>query len=119
MENKKSKKGSKNKTTNHSIRVCKETYDLFENFRELANKTRKSKETIKQWQVVRLAGSLLKEEHMSMLQKSNLKYSDRQKIFKQKYFELHNTSSDEDFMAFTETSAYSEFVKEHQSLVAL
>jgi len=119
MDSKKAKKGFKNKSTVHSIRVCKETYDLFENFRELANKTRKSKETIKQRQVARLAVGLLKEEHISMLQKINLKYSDRQKIFKQKYFELHNTDSDEDFMAFTETSAYSEFVKEHQSLVTL
>lgn len=118
MENKKIKKGSKNKSNYHSIRVCNDAYKKLLDFKNLVNKSKKSKGAIKFEPIVKLAIDLLNEDHVKLLQNKSLKSSDRQEIFKHKYFEVYNTNSNEDFIGFTQTPAYMDFIKEHENMVS-
>ena len=113
MENKKIKKVSKNSSKIHSIRVCDETFKMFDEFKDFVNKTKKFKGTIPLGPIVKLAASLLHEDHAKVLHKSALKNSDRQKFLQQKYSELYGSDSMEDYIGFTMTFAYTDFLKEY------
>lgn len=114
MESKKTKKIYKNRDTGHAIRVCDETFKMLKDFKNLVNKTKPFGGLVSYGPILKLAVSLLKDEHAKILHKDTLKSSDRQDFFRRKYFELYNTNSDEEFIGFTMTSAYLDFIKDHE-----
>ncbi|MGE0632687.1 MAG: hypothetical protein AB7O96_09780 [Pseudobdellovibrionaceae bacterium] len=116
MENKNTKKHSK-KETNRTVRVSEDSFQKLHAFKKLLHKTKKSKGAITFEPIIKLAIDLLNEDHIKILQTKALKNSDREEIFRQKYFELYNTHSKEDFIGFTQTPAYFEFIKVHEHLV--
>lgn len=114
METKKGKKPSKSKAIGHSVRVCSETFKMLTDFKNHVNKTKSTKGVIHMEPILRLAASLLTQDHAKILHKSFLKYIDREDYFRQKFFEIHSTNSEEEFKAFTQSEHYFPFIKEHE-----
>lgn len=117
MENKNTKRHPK-KETNRTIRVSESHSKSCMRLKNYYTKTKKAKGKITFDPIINLAIDLLNEDHIKILQNDALKNSDREEIFRQKYFELYNTSSKEDFIGFTQTSAYFEFITAHGHLVS-
>lgn len=61
----------------------------------------------------------LTDADVQMLRERSLSPSDRQKILRQKYSEIHGPVTPEEFIDFTMTPAYSDFLREHSHLVAV
>ena len=118
MEKKKVKQ-SKKQITMKPTRIYLKTFEKVDAFIKNANKNKVGKGKINLALVFDLLAEELSEKHVKMLQSRTLKNSDRQEIIQQKYFEVFNTNSKEEFIGFTLTPEYPEFVKEHQHLVTL
>ncbi len=118
METKKVTKKSKSQSKNKSVRLSMSTYESANRWVEFANE-KKAGSKIKLDQVLNLAVSLLTPEHIKKLQSDSLKGSDLQEIMRQKYIKQFGHISKEDYIAFTTTSAYVEFLIAQNDLVNL
>ncbi len=118
MESKKVTKRPKAMNKKKAIRINMDTFTIADKFVDLANE-KKIGGKIKIDQVLDLAVRLLNESHVSQLQSSSLKNSDRQELMRQKYIKLYGQISKEDYIGFTMTDAYSEFLKNTSNLIEL
>jgi hypothetical protein len=118
MENKKVTKRSKAQAKKKSIRVSLETSNKADRILDLANE-KKAGAKIKLDQVFSLALDLINEIHIEKLKMDSLKNSDRQELLRQKYIEQFGQISKEEFIGFTMTDAYSEFLKSQSSASSL
>lgn len=117
MESKTNKRKLKSNDIKKSIRLESETFKKAECILQMANKKDVGR-TIKLDPLLRLALDLVTDEHIRLLQSQSLKNSDRQEILRQKYGEIYGPTSMEEYVAFTLTLAYADFLKEHGHLVA-
>lgn len=118
METKKVTKKSNAKAKNKSVRISVATSEKAERWIELANE-KKAGSKIKLDQILNLAMDLLTPEHIKKLQTDSLKGSDLQELMRQKYIKQFGNISKEDYIAFTTTSAYAEFLVSQKSMVNL
>lgn len=118
MESKKVTKRPKAMNKKKAIRINMDTFTIADKFVDLANE-KKIGGKIKIDQVLDLAVRLLNESHVSQLQSSSLKNSDRQELMRQKYIKLYGQISKEDYIGFTMTDAYSEFLKNTSNVIEL
>lgn len=118
MENRKVTKRSKAQAKKKSIRVSLETSNKADRILDLANE-KKAGAKIKLDQVFSLALDLINEIHIEKLKMDSLKNSDRQELLRQKYIEQFGQISKEEFIGFTMTDAYSEFLKSQSSASSL
>lgn len=109
---------TKNQAKNKSVRLKTETIEKGERWADIANE-KKAGSKIKLDQVINLALGLLTSEHIKKLQADSLKGSDLQEIMRQKYIKQFGDISKEDYLAFTTTSAYAEFLVSQSSLINL
>lgn len=110
MENKKVAKRSKAQSKKKSIRLSSVTSSKADRILHLANE-KKAGAKIKIDQVLSLALDLVSELHIQKLKMDSLKNSDRQELLRQKYIEQFGQISKEEFIGFTMTEAYAEFLK--------
>lgn len=61
-------------------------------------------------QIFALAVDLITDEHIKKAQQQNLKGSDHQEIMRQKYIKEFGPISKDEYLAFTTTNAYAEFL---------
>ena len=99
-----------------SVRITAESQKVAYDFLDEAN-AKDGGGAIKFYQLIALSLSLVKSEHLEMLQKRSLKNSDRQELLRKKYAELHGLVTQEEFIGVTMTPAYFDFLKEHGYLV--
>ena len=59
----------------------------------------------------------LTDADVKLLRERSLSNSDRQKILRQKYAELYGPITPEEYIGFTMTLAYSDFLKEHGHII--
>lgn len=118
METKKVTKKSKSQAKNKSVRISIDTFEKADRWVEIANE-KKAGCKIKLDQVLNLALGLLTSDHIKKLQSDSLKGSDLQEIMRQKYIKQFGNISKEDYIAFTTTSAYAEFLVAQNSVPSL
>lgn len=118
MESKVIKKKLKKTTQTKmkSLRMLIETYNIANQFVEVANH-KKVGGKIKIHQVLDLAVRLLNESHIPKLQSDSLKNSDRQELMRQRYIKQFGEISKEDYIGFTMTTAYVDFLS-HQNNIS-
>lgn len=68
---------------------------------------------IKAYEILSLGISLIRPEHIKMLQEQSLTNEDRQELLRQKYIKLNGPISKRDYVGFTMTPEYLEFLKVH------
>lgn len=68
---------------------------------------------IKKHELLNFALSILKPEHIKMLQEQSLTNEDRMEQLRQKYIKIHGPISKRDFLGFTMTVEYLGFLKQH------
>lgn len=123
MEIKKGKKSSNSKKQFKSIRLSAETIKKAAPFIEMANRenelsnTKKKRRKIKIDQILQIGLELITEDHIKVLQRKCLTNSDRQEILWKKYCEVYGTVSIEEYIGFTQTLAYADFLKEYIDLL--
>jgi hypothetical protein len=118
MESKKVTKRLKAMNRKKAIRITLDTFTIADKFVDLANE-KKIGGKIKIDQVLDLAVRLLNDSHVSQLQSSSLKNSDRQELMRQKYIKLYGQISKEDYIGFTMSDAYPEFLKNTSNVIEL
>lgn len=118
MEPRKVAKKSKDKAKNKSVRLSAESFEKGNRWVDIANE-KKAGSKIKLDQVINLALGLLTPENIKKLQSDSLKGSDLQEIMRQKYIKQFGNISKEDYIAFTTTSAYAEFLVSQSSVTNL
>lgn len=74
---------------------------------------------VKMDEMLSVALAKIAETDVQMLRERSLSPSDRQEILRRKYAELHGPTSDEDYIGFTMTPGYADFLREHSHLVAV
>ncbi len=114
MENKKVIKKLKAPAKSKSVRIGVRTFEKADRWVNLANE-KKVGSKIKIDQVLNLALDLLTSEHVKKLQTESLKGSDLQGIMRQKYIRQYGNISKEEYIAFTTTSAYADFLVAQKS----
>ncbi len=114
MENKKVIKKLKAPAKSKSVRIGVRTFEKADRWVNLANE-KKVGSKIKIDQVLNLALDLLTSEHVKKLQTESLKGSDLQEIMRQKYIRQYGNISKEEYIAFTTTSAYADFLVAQKS----
>lgn len=115
MENKKVTKKFKIQAKNKSVRISTDTFEKADRWVDLANE-KKAGCKIKLDQILNLALGLLTSDHIKKLQSDSLKGSDLQEIMRQKYIKQFGNILKEDYIAFTTTSAYVEFLVSQSSI---
>lgn len=116
MEIKKVKKIAKGSSANKSARLNVETIKKINLILDTANKKSLGRK-IKIDQLLMKAVDLLTETQIKELQEASLTNSDRQEILRKKYSELYGFVTEEEFIGFTLTAAYFEFLREHGQLI--
>lgn len=109
MEPKKVTKKSKSQSKNKSVRISSDTFEKADRWVKIANE-KKAGSKVKLDQVLNLAIGLITMEHIKKLQSDSLKGTDLQELMRQKYIKQFGNISKEDYIAFTTTSAYAEFL---------
>ncbi len=118
METKKVTKKSKAHAKSKSVRISTGTFEKADQWVNLANE-KKAGSKIKIDQVLNLALDLLTEDHINKLKADSLKNSDRQEIMRQKYIKQFGHISKEDYIGFTMTNAYADFLNSQNSVIDL
>lgn len=82
---------------------------------ELLNEANKKSfgRKIKAYEILSLGISLIRPEHIKILQEQSLTNEDRQELLRQKYIKLNGPISKRDYVGFTMTPEYVEFLKLH------
>jgi len=109
MNSKSNKVENRNASRARSIRINLENQKKAKKLLNLAN-SKKAGRKVKFDQLLDLALELVKEEHIKILQTQTLKNEDRQEILRQKYIEMYGQISKDEFIGFTMTPAYVEFL---------
>lgn len=113
MESKKSKRRSKNKDIISTLRLSDATAKKLHQAWEIANKDRESECQVKNDAIISMALDQLNEDHYKKLQENTLKNSERKRGVYAKYIDVYGPTSQEEFIGFTMTPAYFDFLKEH------
>ena len=113
-EGKTAKKSSRIAAKHVSIRIPLNLKNAAKSLRDEANK-KEAGRTIMMDEVFELALSLVKKEHLKMLQERSLTHEDRKEMLRQKYIETRGPISRDEFTGFMMTAAFHEFLKELES----
>jgi Rps23 Pro-64 3,4-dihydroxylase Tpa1-like proline 4-hydroxylase len=108
-----SKAKGKNDSRYVSTRIKNESKNDAFSILALANKKKHGRK-IKLPELLELAISLVKEEHIKMLQDQSMTNEDRKEILRQKYIQHRGSISRDEFTGFMMKPEFLDFVKEQE-----
>lgn len=110
-EGKVTKKSSKAATTYVSIRVPLVLKNSAKKLREESNSQKKKGRKIRLDEILSLGVSLITTNDLKALQERTLTHKDRLDLLRQRYIDIHGPISEDDFIGFTMTPQFQEFVR--------
>lgn len=116
-DGKSTKKSTKATASYASIRTPAELKKDAKKWRDFANKN-KSGRKIKLHEILSIGVGLIAEKDIRELKEKSLTHKERLEILRQKYIGLHGPISEDDFLGFTMTPQFQDFLRQ-QELQAL
>jgi hypothetical protein len=110
MQSKVTKTTKKTALKRKSLCIHLETEKKLDRILELANKKQFGRK-VKPDQLLSLALDLVQEQHIVMLQEQTLTNENRMERLRQKHIKLRGPISKDDFLGFTMTAEFQEFLK--------
>jgi|GEM_PF-6864198 len=116
-EGKTTKKSTKAATTYVSIRIPLALKNSAKKLREESNNQKKKGRKIRLDEIFALGVSLITKDDLKALQDKTLTHKDRLDLLRQRYIETHGFISEDDFIGFTMTPQFQEFVQQQEARV--
>ena len=116
-ESKVSKKLAKSATAYVSIRVPLALKNSAKKLRDEANSRKKKGRKIHLNEILALGLGLIRKDDLVALEEKTLTHKDRLDLLRQKYIDTHGFISEDDFIGFTMTPQFQEFVRQQEARV--
>lgn len=106
------KKSTKTTTTYVSIRIPLALKNSAKKLREESNNQKKKGRKIRLDEIFSLGIGLIKKDDLKALQDKTLTHKDRLDLMRHKYIEMHGFISEDDFIGFTMTPQFQDFIRQ-------
>lgn len=105
------KKSTKSAASYASIRIPLELKKNAKKWRDVANRNKTGRK-IKLHEILTIGVDLISEENIKDLQEKSLTHRERLEILRQKYIGQYGPISEDDFIGFTMTAEYQDFLSQ-------
>lgn len=108
------KQKSKNAVSRSSIRIKSDIKKTAKAFLTKVNSDNKGCRKVKLDDIFELALALVTEDHLKQLRQKSMTNKGRMEILRQKYIGVHGYISEDDFLGFTMTPQFQEFLRQQE-----